>query len=569
MANAAPTSSARSIVLSEVVAIEPSNEMMASCPDQACAPPAAVGGAKSTFTCTTVSASEIAPSVSSQEMHCLVTAVSSDDSATEVASAPADNPAIQEGNVPPVVHHPSASASAAGIASAPGKTHEMSVNNSAGISTAISSDDAITEVASAPTTDDPAVQEETVPPVVPPSTSNDTIDGTVSAPGKSHDMPVKSSTDTPIATCSEESTTVVEKTVSLSTNVGVGHIVHHPASGAVHTTATEVTAPSPTVTVCLSTTEVEGNMSNHIQDASTATAPVEVVADQMPLAKKRKCEKKATVPKDPDAPKKNLTAYMHYATYARAYLKPRNPNMKGSDVTVIVRRGWDAMSAQERNYWNEKAAADKERYETDLAEYKKSDLGVAWQARLDRERKQVTSDSTFDIYAGTKKASVVEQSKKYSDAPKPFVSAFMHYDAYARDHIKSKYPQMEDAEVKNVVQRGWNAITTQERVYWDGVAADDRLRYMKELSNAPKPNLSAYMHYDAYARDYIIRRHPLVEFAEVAKAVQRGWNAMTTQERTYWDGVAAADKERYQKDLACFKDSEQVEEQQSSEVKWV
>eukprot|EP00984_Skeletonema_dohrnii_P035243 scaffold34758_cov189-Skeletonema_dohrnii-CCMP3373.AAC.1 len=88
---------------------------------------------------------------------------------------------------------------------------------------------------------------------------------------------------------------------------------------------------------------------------------------------------------------------------------------------------------------------------------------------------------------------------------------------------------------------------------------------MKELSNAPKPNLSAYMHYDAYARDYIIRRHPMVEFAEVAKVVQRGWNAMTTQERTYWDGVAAADKERYQKDLACFKDSEQIEEQQSSE----
>ncbi|KAK1743780.1 high mobility group protein [Skeletonema marinoi] len=438
MANAAPTSSARSIVPSEVVAIEPSNEM-ASCPDQACAPPAAVGGAKSTFTCTTVSASEIAPSVSSQEMHCLVTAVSSDDSATEVASALADNPAIQEGNVPPVVHHPSASASAAGIVSAPGKTHEMSVNNSVGISTAVSSDGATTEVASAPTTDDPAVQEETVPPVVPPSTSNDT-NGTVSAPGKSHDMPVKSSTDTAIATCSEESTTVVEKTVSPDTLVTVpvsttvGHIVHN--DGEVHTTATAVT-------VCLSTTEVKGNMTNHVQDASTATAPVEVVADQMPLAKKRKCEKKATVPKDPDAPKKNLTAYMHYATYARAYLKPRSPNMKGSDVTVIVRRGWDAMSAQERNYWNEKAADDKERYETDLAEYKKSDLGVAWQARLDRERKQVTSDSTFDIYAGTKKA-----DDSNSNAPKPFVSAFMHYDAYARDHIKSKYPQMEDAEVK-------------------------------------------------------------------------------------------------------------------------
>eukprot|EP00984_Skeletonema_dohrnii_P025024 scaffold14173_cov110-Skeletonema_dohrnii-CCMP3373.AAC.1 len=431
---------------------------MASCPDQACAPPAVhVNVNVLDAPPTAASASEIAPSVSSQEMDCLVTAVSSDDSATEVASAPADNSAIQEGNVPPVVHRPNASASAAGIVSAPVKTDEMSVNNSAGISTAVSSDDATTEVASAPTTDDPAVQEETVPPVVPPRTSNDT-DGTVSAPGKSHDMPVKSSTDTAIAAYSEESATVFEKAVSPDTLVTVpvsttvGHIVHNPTLGVVHTTATEVTAPSPTVTVCLSTTEAEGNMANHVQDASTATAPVEVVADQMPLAKKRKCEKKAKV--DPNAPKKNLTAYMHYATYARGYLKPRNPNVKGSDITIIVRRGWDAMSAQERNYWNETAAADKERYETDLAEYKKSDLGMAWQARLERERKQVTSDSTFDKYAGTKKAE--------GHAPKPFLSASMHYDAYARAYIKSKHPQMEDAEVTNVVQRGWNAMATQE-----------------------------------------------------------------------------------------------------------
>jgi len=552
---------------------------MASCPDQACAPPAAVGGAKSTFTCTTVSASEIAPTASSQDMHRFVTAVSSDDSATEVASASTDDPTVKNDNVAPVVHRPSASNNTAGIASAPGTSNNMIVNNSAGISAAVSSDDSTTEVASA-STHDPAVQEETVPPIVQRPSSTNKV-GTVNAPGTSHGKSVKSAADIAPSVSSEESNMVAEKTVSPDTlltapvSTNVGHIVHHPASGVVHTTATETAAPSPAMAACLSTTEVGGIMAKHIQGVSTATVPEETNADQHAQAKKRKFEdqrkKKAKVPKDkdPNAPKKNLTAYMHYATRARANIASEDLQLKATEITSVVKGGWHNMSLQDRDYWNKKAAADKERYETDLAEYKKSDLGVAWQARLDRESMQVTSDSTFDIYAGTKKASVVEQSKKYSDAPKPFVSAFMHYDAYARDHIKSKYPQMEDAEVKNVVQRGWNAITTQERAYWDGVAADDRLRYMKELSNAPKPNLSAYMHYDAYARDYIIRRHPLVEFAEVAKAVQRGWNAMTTQERTYWDGVAAADKERYQKDLACFKDSEQVEEQQSSEVKWV
>ena len=86
----------------------------------------------------------------------------------------------------------------------------------------------------------------------------------------------------------------------------------------------------------------------------------------------------------------------------------------------------------------------------------------------------MTSDSTFDIYAGTKKAE--------GHAPTPFVSAFMHYDTYARDYIKPRHPQMEDAEVTSVVQRGWNVMSTEARTYWTGVADADKVRYSRELS---------------------------------------------------------------------------------------
>eukprot|EP00984_Skeletonema_dohrnii_P028899 scaffold19104_cov76-Skeletonema_dohrnii-CCMP3373.AAC.2 len=229
---------------------------------------------------------------------------------------------------------------------------------------------------------------------------------------------------------------------------------------------------------CLSTTEAGGIMAKHIQGVSTATAPEEANANQDAQAKKRKFEdqrkKKAKVPKDPSAPKKNLTAYMHYATRARANIASEDLQLKATEITSVVKSGWHNMSLQDRHYWNEKAAADKERYETDLAEYKKSDLGVAWQERLDREKKQVTSDSTFDTYAGTKKAE--------ANAPKLFASAFMHYDAYARDYIKPRHPQMEDAEVTNVVQRGWNVMSAEARTYWTGVADADKVRYSRELS---------------------------------------------------------------------------------------
>ena len=260
--------------------------------------------------------------------------------------------------------------------------------------------------------------------------------------------------------------------------------------------------------------DVGGNMGKNIQVASIVERFVEAEVDsEESLAKKRKFEvqsnkndqlqltsKKVKIPKDPNAPKKNLTAYMHYATYARDYIKSRHPQLKASDATRNVRRGWDAMTAAERNYWNEKAAADKERYERELVVYKNSKLGKAWQARVDEENR-------------TRKANFNE-----------YVSTF---------GVDSKSKEEKEAEISD--------------------------------TNAPKPSVSAYMHYDAYARSYIKERHPRATDAEVTKVVQRGWGDMNLVEHNYWNEKAAADFDRYQKELARFNASKQVDEQQPSD----
>ena len=413
-----PTPSFKPIVPSEVVAKE-----SASCPHAACAPTAVgavsaasiEGASRSTFT------SDTAMTASSQDMHCLVAAVSSDDATTTNGDcASTDDLAVQEDIDPPVVHRPS-SLNKDGV-SAPGTSQDMPTNSSAGMSTATSSDELVTA--------------KTVHP-----------DTFVTAP---------------VSTC-------------------VARAAYHPASGVFHTTAKETANSSPAMSVNLSTTtEVGGIMANHIQGVSTATVSGAVNTDQVTKKRKSKDQrtrKWAKVPKDkdPDAPKKNLTAYMHYATYARAYLKPRNPQLKGGELTKnVVQRGWNRLSSQERHYWDEKAAADKMRYERDLAKYKKSELGVAWQARVVEKSKQATSGYIFDTNAGKK--------AKDSFAPEQNSSAYKHYDAYARAYIKPRHPQMENDEVSNVVHRGWSDMSAEERYYWDWVAAADKVMYLRELS---------------------------------------------------------------------------------------
>ena len=384
----------------------------ASCPDASCAP-TAVGAVSAASIMQT---SDTAMTASSQDMHRLVAVVSSDDATTNGEC----DLAVQEDIDPPVVHRPSSS-NKHGV-SAPGTSQDMTTNSSAGMSTATSSD----ELATAKTV------------------HSDTL---VMAP---------------VSTC-------------------VARAAYHPASGVFHKTATETANSSLAMAVNLSsTTEVGGIMANHIQGVSTATVSGAVNTDQ--VIKKRKSKdqrtrKWAKVPKDkdPSAPKKNLTAYMHYATYARVYLKPRNPQLKGGDLTKnVVQRGWNRLSSQERHYWDEKAAADKARYERDLAKYKKSELGVAWQARVVEKSKQATSGYIFDTNAGKK--------AKDSFAPEQNSSAYKHYDAYARAYIKPRHPQMENDEVSNVVHRGWSDMSAEERNYWDWVAAADKVMYLRELS---------------------------------------------------------------------------------------
>lgn len=228
-------------------------------------------------------------------------------------------------------------------------------------------------------------------------------------------------------------------------------------------------------------------MTKRIEDAANvAKAPIGVEGegdvDQEASTNKRKSEdeptkkdqptkKKTKVLKDPNAPEKNKTAYMHYATYVRAWFKERNPNAKASEATKTVREGWRDLTYESRDYWDEKAIGDKERYEKELAAYKNSEKDKAWQAYVAAEEsKQAASNST----------NVANEDKKPAeDSTDP---TFLIYDTYARRYIASRHPQKKDIEVTMVVQSGWNVLSAEVRNYWNKVRLADQLEYVEKRS---------------------------------------------------------------------------------------
>lgn len=197
-------------------------------------------------------------------------------------------------------------------------------------------------------------------------------------------------------------------------------------------------------------------------------------------SKKEKKEKKA---KDPNAPKRNISAYIHYCNSTRDITKVLHPKMDYANITKVLSANWKALSSDQRAVWDAKAAADKERYQKDLARYKETDQYARWQAKQAEgtkpaASKRAASDSVSDDNSKKKKV----KKAKDPNAPKRNISAFMHYSKDTREDVKARQPDLTFGEISKIVSANWKALTDQQRAVWDEKAAADKVRYQKELA---------------------------------------------------------------------------------------
>ncbi|KAL5118046.1 Non-histone chromosomal protein 6 [Pleosporales sp. CAS-2024a] len=73
--------------------------------------------------------------------------------------------------------------------------------------------------------------------------------------------------------------------------------------------------------------------------------------------------------KDPNAPKRGLSAYMFFANQERDKVREDNPGIKFGEVGKLLGEKWKALTEKQRAPFEAKAAADKKRYEEEKAAY--------------------------------------------------------------------------------------------------------------------------------------------------------------------------------------------------------
>ncbi|EGV60164.1 Non-histone chromosomal protein 6 [Yamadazyma tenuis] len=86
------------------------------------------------------------------------------------------------------------------------------------------------------------------------------------------------------------------------------------------------------------------------------------------MAERKKAVRKK---KDPDAPKRSLSAYMFFANDNRDIVRAENPGIAFGQVGRLLGERWKALTADEKIPYEKKANDDKKRYEKQKAEYAK------------------------------------------------------------------------------------------------------------------------------------------------------------------------------------------------------
>lgn len=169
-------------------------------------------------------------------------------------------------------------------------------------------------------------------------------------------------------------------------------------------------------------------------------------------------------PKDPNAPKRPLSAYMMFANELRPKLMEENPGVHFTKLSSKISEQWKNIDESKRSALVSKANALKEQYSKDLEAYKKTDGYTKHRAAL----------SQFKIKSAKK-------FKKDPNRPKKPASSFMLFANDQRASLKQRKPGLSVGEVGKELGAMWASLGESEKASWVAKAREAKAAYAKEL----------------------------------------------------------------------------------------
>lgn len=172
--------------------------------------------------------------------------------------------------------------------------------------------------------------------------------------------------------------------------------------------------------------------------------------------------------KDPNAPKKPMTAFVIFCGDHRDKVRKENPDIKVQDVQRKLAELWNKVTDSEKKKYEAKAAEAKEKYTKAVAEYKKSPQYASFVA---------------DSASAKKDAGGKKRAKKDKNAPKKATTAFMAYSKANREAVKKANPTATFGELGKILGAKWHELSDSEKQKYEKEAEKDKARYAAEMKD--------------------------------------------------------------------------------------
>lgn len=273
--------------------------------------------------------------------------------------------------------------------------------------------------------------------------------------------------------------------------------------------------------------------------------------------------------RDPNAPKRNMSAYLLYQNAMREQFKALNPGMTFGQLAKYTSAMYSELPPSEKEAWVARAEADKARYLHELASYVPP-------PGYDPKGDAIVSPVSTK---GGRKG----KPEKDVNAPKRNMSAYLLYQNAMREQFKRENPGMTFGQLAKYTSHMYKNLTPEEKATWEARAQQDKVRYDAEISayvpppghdsrgvliedhrprkrskrgpkdpSAPKRASGAYVFFTNEMRPKVLQDFPGIKFVELGRVLGERWRALTPEEKKRYEDMAAEDKIRFQMEMQQY-----------------
>lgn len=169
--------------------------------------------------------------------------------------------------------------------------------------------------------------------------------------------------------------------------------------------------------------------------------------------------------RDPNAPKRNMSAYLLYQNCMREQFKAQNPGMTFGQLAKFTSYMYKSLPPEEKQKWEAHAAQDKARYEAEMASYVPPP-GYDAQGIMVEERRY---------------GKRYTKKEKDPDAPKRARGSFVFFTFEMRPKVMEENPGIKFVDMGTLLGEKWRALSAEEKQKYEDMAQEDKQRFNREM----------------------------------------------------------------------------------------